>query len=365
MNDKIEARIDPEGDETFDDGEKNSFPRITLRKSLWLGFAAILIGSFLAWFFFKPSPEGPPRKTQVTKAPQLPGNPYEEGTGRSGVYDFFYKVFGGIEDGLDDNPHNLSNVERLDDQNIDPDTLVKDPGTSTSPPVGVQGNKGIDAALALKEKLRHYETENGVPGAAGKTQKAAEYRHSLYDVFGSRVFDRNGNGAGSVYDILVNKKTGKARAIIIREDESRYARDLSAVDFRNVWKQEEGGEAMVKLTEEQIEQDPEFNYADLNKDDYISLRHLQGGQLLDMDGKVAGDIDAVIYQNAEAQNIYFTLRPVLAQYGISKFQIPFDKVKIVESPDGADIQLSKKQTEELARLLFERERAGKEEQKED
>ena len=260
----------------------------------------------------------------------MPGNRYEEGSGRGAVYDFFYKMFGGIDDGLEDSSHNLKRVDHIDDLNINNDEIDYGP----SPELAVEKYAERQAARVA-------------------VSQGDEYRHSVLDVVGSEVFSRRGEMAGNIHDILVHKETGKARAIVVNEDDSRYERDLTALSFKRVQRQQDDGDVLVTVTEEKIEDAPDFTYSSLEDTNYISLRHLRDGQLLDYEGKVAGQIDAVIYQNAEAQNIFFTLRPVLAQHGISKFQMSFEDINIIESPDGLDIKLTKEQTEKLAETMFE------------
>lgn len=123
-------------------------------------------------------------------------------------------------------------------------------------------------------------------------------------------------------------------------------------------RQQSGGDVQSKFTEdkleEKLEEKPEFYYNNnYDNERYFSLRHLRGGQVLDFEGNVAGQIDTVIYENAEAQNIYFSLKPVLNPLNSPvRFGIPYQAVDVIENPDGYDIQLSKKQTINLAEKLY-------------
>lgn len=309
------------------------YARRTIHTVFVFVLVLFLMGAFVGWYFFNPSEEEVETRDvyiQAQTEPQVPGNRYEEGTGRSGVYNFFYRMFGGIEDGLDDNPHNLSNVEHLDDYNLD--------------------NNDFDSNASAALAVERYAEQRA---AQFEALNQDEYRHSVFDVVGSEVYGRKGDRAGTIHDILVNKDTGKAKVIIINDDNSHYERDLTAVKFKKVLKQQEDGDVMMTITEEKIEDKPDFRYSPVEDKNYVSLRHLRDGQLLDFEDKVAGQIDAVIYENAEAQNIYFTLRPVLAQHGISKFFLPFEDINIIESADGYDIKLTKEQTVALAETLFE------------
>ena len=332
-----------------------------------------MIGAFVGWYFLTPSDD----EVKVEKAevvaqvkedsePQLPGNDYEEGTGRSAVYNFFYHVFGGIEDGIENSPHNLKNVEHIDDMNLD-----KQPFSDS--PTGARGN-GLEAALALKKNAR---TASGgrtaarlaqISPAAGNAGGAVtsgsgnsnlsgakpqdQYRHSVYDIVGSEVYNSAGNQIGMIHDILTDKKTGKAKAIIVNN-----GRDLAAIDLSDVTQQQEGEAAVFTVEQEKATETPQFSYESFKENDkYVSLRQLRDGQVIDFDGNPSGDIDAIIYENEEAQNIYFTLRPSLALQGPSKFFMPFKDVNIVKKENGYNIRLNKKQTETLAEMVFERNR---------
>lgn len=351
-----DPRINPNTANIWEDDVYEPYARRTLKAVMLFVLLLIAGGVFIGWYFFTPEEKTIPDDQVVIARvenenvviepkenefsleaelndPQMPGNSYPEETGRSLVYDFFYKMFGGIKHGAEDNPHNLNNVEQLDDFNMDK---------------GAKGNVAV--ALAIDK----YAEEN-----ATATQKEEETapkiipRHSLYDAINSKVYDEDGALSGSLYDILVNKETGQAQAVIVREDETRYGRDLKAIGFERVMKQKTDGDVTLNVTERQVEGAPEFEYETIKRENYVSLRNLQDGQILDYQGEVAGEIDAVIYENAEAGNIYFTLRKALTPNGApSTFSIPFSEVKIVENPDGYDIQLNKEQTEALAATLF-------------
>lgn len=320
--------------------KSQSFVLQSVSKTIGFVIALFLVGAFVGWYFYLPSEEEV-RERQAyieseqrdpslpTPDEQMPGNRYEEDSGRSDVYNFFYKVFGGIEDGLEDNSHNLNNVERLGDLNLD----------------GGHVDHSVSEVLTIKKMAE-------LKAAQLEALNQDNYRHSVFDVVGSEVYGRKGGKVGEVYDILVNKDTGKAKVIVMNDDESRYERDLTALRFKNILKQHKDGGVMMTISEETIEDTPDFLYSSIGDTNYISLRALRDGQLLDFEGKVTGQIDAVIYENAEAHNIYFTLRPNLAQRVVTKFFLPFDEAQIIESIDGYDIKLTEEQTVELAEQLF-------------
>ena len=303
-----------------------------------VGLALVLVGAFVGWSIFSPDDDEQvivraeenltPQQTLAVQNQEMPGNDYEDGTGRSAIYNFFYKIFGGIEEGLEDSPHNLNNVEHLDDRNL---------------------NAGTNTLLPVKS-----EQASAQQAYQARSQATVTYKNSLSNIVGSDVFGNKGEVAGEVFDIIVHKKTGQAQAIIINDD-STNARSLSAVGFKQVLKQNEEGDVTLTVSEDIVKKEPAFDYSSLENTNYVSLRNLQDGQLLDYEGKVAGQIDGIIYENAEVQNIYFTLRPILVQnnaQNASTFQLPFKEINIIKNNDGYDIKLDKEQTQALAKSLF-------------
>jgi hypothetical protein len=109
----------------------------SIKAILW--FLAIVIGvsMFFGWYMFGHDNNGqdieerPP--SEIARIDEkMPGNRYPEGSGRSGVYDFFYQMFGGIEDGLEDSPHNTKNVEWIDELNMEGDHIIGTPSPYTA-----------------------------------------------------------------------------------------------------------------------------------------------------------------------------------------------------------------------------------------
>jgi sporulation protein YlmC with PRC-barrel domain len=332
-----DPRMDPNTANVIDHDLNQSFTQRSLRAIAGIAIALFCLGGIVSWFFMGDhTVDDNIDNTDVTVSQQMdtsnqaPGNEYAEGSGRSATYDFFYAMFGGIEEGLEDNPHNLKNVEHIDQMNFDADEVMS--GT-TSP------------SLALKDATAAKATN-------AQVRSKTIYRHSMHDVVGSRVIDKNGKNAGEIYDVMVNKETGAGKAIIIQEDESYYERDLKAIGFKAVDKKQKDGDTFLTITEDALEKKQEFEYTEGMKEKYVSLRRLSDGELIDFEGNVAGNIEAVIYQNAEAQNIYFSLRPGLTGKNTPDFSLPFEEVKIIESPDGLDIQLNEEQTKALAKMLF-------------
>lgn len=203
--------------------------------------------------------------------------------------------------------------------------------------------EGAGDQAFIEQDLKYYAMEM----AEGRE------KYSLDRIMSGEVTDAEGRRAGKVHDILIHKETGKATAIIVRKDGSYYDRDLSVLTFGHVKKQAEDGDVEMTVTKDSIEEQNAFTYNDLNQDAYISLKDLKDGQILDYEGNVVGSINTILYQNAEATKIYFTLAANMQQPARPKtFALSYDNIEIVRNPDGFDIQLSKDQTEALAEDIY-------------
>lgn len=175
--------------------------------------------------------------------------------------------------------------------------------------------------------------------------------HSLNDILDSEVIGQDGIKAGNVHDILVNRSTGMAQAIIMREDESLYGQDLAAFQFNRVQKQQENGNVYLTVPGDTAQ--GAFTYANIKNTDYISLRTLIDGQLLDYEGSVVGRIRDITYENAAAQLVYFQLAEHMVPAGKADlFSFPFNRLTVINSPDGYDIQMTRAQTQVLADYLY-------------
>lgn len=189
----------------------------------------------------------------------------------------------------------------------------------------------------------------------GQQQKLAQasrgYDESLFEIIGAEVEDSQGKRTGDIYDIIVERHTGEAQALIINDEETRTQHDLHNLDFENISAQSESGHVRLELKEEQVENKPLFDYQNDLNSQYISLRRLRAGQVQDDRGVLVGQIDAVRYQNAQAQGVIIDLKPALDD-SKRHFYIPFSEVNINESEGGLDIKLTTEQTRALADMLF-------------
>lgn len=324
----MDPKMDPNTSSVYDHDTKIVFANrsIVAVATLFIG-VVFIIGLIIWWFFGAPTGFSGHKKVvqqdgqTVVINTQEPGNRYEEDTGRSAVYDFFYNVFGGARDGLRENPLAIDNLDE-------------------------GGGASIGQDLAYLELVAR--------ATAAKMQSMDDgYRRSLFDVVGSNVIGAEGEEAGEIHDILIDKKTGQAHALILDKDGLSRTRDLTALKFNKVDVQNPGGSALLNVTDGFVEGKDSFTYDENDKKSYISLRHLRAGQIIDYNGNVAGQVDAIIYENAEAQRIFFELKPRLVPQGKPAiFGLAYEDARIVTRPDGYDVILDKEQTELLAETLF-------------
>lgn len=293
--------------------ENQPYAQRSVRAFTIILFVVLAVGGFVTWYFFISPDNGTPVNSQAA-AQRAPGNEYDPQTGQSSFYNFFHKVFSGIGDGLDTSRMNIG----------EPDDEFR--------------LEALSEVEQQAEKLAP-RLDDG-------------FQYSMKDVVGSRVMGEDGNQAGQVHDIVIDKETGEAQAIIVDKDGTYHNQGLSRLTFENVQVQDPSGAVLATLSGDDLGEKPRFSYADMG-DKYISLRHLRDGQVLDHNGDVAGQVSTVIYQNAEVQRVLFALKPSLTGgRDVGLFGFPYENVTVVENPDGYDIQLTEEQTRSLASSLY-------------
>ena len=177
------------------------------------------------------------------------------------------------------------------------------------------------------------------------------YRMSFYDVLNGDIISSEGENAGNLHDIIIDKETGEAKAIVIEKDKRVFDRELGTLSFSQVLSQEPDGDTQLTITETTLDAKTEFDYANIDYNQYISLRSLEDGQVIDDKSEYVGEIDALIYQNAEVQDVYFYVDPSLTPHGRANLvKIPFDELNVVKNASGFDIQLSTEKNQRISRI---------------
>lgn len=300
------SNMDDPNAPVFDHEHKQPYAKRTVRYIFFIVFLFIATGVFAVWYF------GDPYDTQDGRNnTRTADNPYNEDTGRGTVYAFFRNIFEGTGDGVKRSNLNL-------------------PGNQT--------RQTIEAIATLHDNADKIANQDD------------GYNYSLADVAGRYVMDSTGQRLGHIEDIIVNQETGEAKAVIVNESGLSNYQDLNKLSYSDILQTDHEGNILASIN---TFAGKEFDYNDL-EEGFISLRFLRFGQVLDDNGQTAGNIRAIIYENAEARKIFFGLDRALASGDkILEFGIPFEDVEIVRSADGYDVQLTEEQTRMLARSVLE------------
>lgn len=91
-----------------------------------------------------------------------------------------------------------------------------------------------------------------------------------------------------------------------------------------------------------------------NKDD-VNMRLLENAQIIDFEGNLTGEVDAVIYKDKDVEHIYFELQPAIApQEQPRVYSLPYEDANIMEAEDGTyKILLNEEQTAAVASILLQ------------
>lgn len=146
-------------------------------------FILFVTGAFITWLFTKPdtSPPNevatteyvaPPKTTQNTNDPK-----------NTGVYGFFYQMFAGIENGLDDSPHNINNIEQIDQMNI---------------------KGGIQSALADDNIIKNPSNVDNESSNDKIEKTIIEETTNAGSMINKTVYDSDGNEIGTI-DTLIKE----------------------------------------------------------------------------------------------------------------------------------------------------------------
>jgi sporulation protein YlmC with PRC-barrel domain len=231
-------------------------------------------------------------------------------------------------------------------------------GIGGAPDTAGDTSAGVKASLAIDHAEDSAAGTVQAPSSQGISQNTTistpvVIPGAITDIINSVVVDENGQRVGTIYDILVDRHSGLATRVIINGGQPGYQGiDLSEVHFNQVAAQSASGAMRISTSAASVKASQPFDYAQMPKDQYVSLRGLEGSVVLDDQAKSAGQVNAVTYANGSAQNIVYTV-PAVVQGGHSvSFVIPYEAIRIITSPAGQAIQLSHAQTAAMAATLF-------------
>lgn len=202
------------------DKDAHSYVSSIFQAILWIGAALLLAFFMLGFSFTWPTPNQRPPETQAPKTQeksatqtnnQLPDFSEEEqerkdGRQMSGVYRFFYMAFSGIEDGIDDNPQNLNNVENLDQLNIK--TEPQSNGVYLS---GAKPNINTVKMASAQKRPPQQQSQNQQP-----EQNTTESDVNL-NYFNGKILDFEGNIAGDISAIKVKNGEVEGYSFVLKD----------------------------------------------------------------------------------------------------------------------------------------------------
>ena len=142
-------------------------------------------------------------------------------------------------------------------------------------------------------------------------------------------------------------------AILVDTNNRYYGSPLRALSYEEVLSQNKEGDIKTITSKDNLESRAAFDYQNLNDGQYVSLKLLQDGQILDFENRVVGSVEAIEYKDAKAQNVYIRLDPNYVPKGKEDvYRIPFNDLASVKGKAGYNMKLSETQTRDLAEYLF-------------
>jgi sporulation protein YlmC with PRC-barrel domain len=218
------------------------------------------------------------------------------------------------------------------------------------------GDEGSDVAEIIRMLLPSLtdNKDRNTPSFYRPVVKKNEVEGSFVDLTYQSIKGNDGETVGLINDILVDPETGKADKIIYTrpDTEDQANPKLSSVDYRYVLVQEQDGDIQVNIDGNVLKNSYEFKYTPDILKQYISLKYLRQGDVIDDFDKTVGRIIAVIYRNNKIEQIYVALSKNLASGKDRLFSVPFEAAHIIHEQDGFDLHLTKAQTESLAAQLY-------------
>jgi sporulation protein YlmC with PRC-barrel domain len=286
---------------------------------VWIAAGLIIFGFFIGWWGTDDPPETENQivENQIVSGPQYTPPPART-TMRSEreerpLYWFFRDLFGGIDDGLTEG--RLEMQEQVSDVEMN-----------------LTGN-GNDNLIFLDR----------LTDARASSPESPVRRRSIRAIIDSPVTDSEGRRAGSVYDILIDPSTGAAEIIIVEMGGKQIA-----MSYDRVMRQTPQGNTLVDADGRRLVQRTDFDYTPDDLRGNMSLRMLTHGQVLDVDGNAMGQIGSVIFENGRVQEVYFKVRRAMTPTPRETYLIPLRETKLIQNPDGYDVQLDAEQTRAIA-----------------
>lgn len=216
------------------------------------------------------------------------------------------------------------------------------------------GTGAKDAHFLIKDYIAAETTNN----------TGVDYRRTASALFDQPLYNTRNEEIGVVEDVLVDKNDGSAKMVVFSPKGSQELY-WEKVDQLALFTPPAGDAATgVDATDAQAVKAKaapktynNFKYDLPDMSNYLSLRRLNEGQVMDMDGKFVGNIDAVMYQKGDARHLIFMLNSGARGTASSiPFYLPFDKAVFRDNPESGaiDIALNEEQTRAVAETFFEK-----------
>lgn len=325
----------------YDHRTKTSYGRRTFNWIVGPIIAILLVGAFVIWYFFPIANTDAPSNDQSTS--ELPMEAEQSGDmGQSAMHSFFYEIFSGIDKGLEDNSMNKS----LDYHNARLNN--SEPSSNAQQVIAIRER--------LKEQARSFSIQGEEKDGSSVFNKANHPEYPIIDLIGSDVYSSQKALIGKLHDILIDKDSGLARSIIIENDgKAQRHFDASKISYQNIFGIESDGDIILKISENRVEDKPNYTYEQIDRENIVSLRLLKNAEIYDYTGAQAGQVEALFYDDASLEKIYFTLKSKFydaSSKNKAPIKIFFSDIKLKVNDGMMSIQLSKEQTETLADFLF-------------
>jgi len=203
--------------------------------------------------------------------------------------------------------------------------------------------QGIASALGASGPI---SSSASIDGNAISYFRKRAYPNSLPDTVGNYVFAKNGEIAGRVYYVVVDKQSGDLEKLVVGEQITDDKLELLSLPAGDVAFVNSQGNVRMSIDEETLEEKGE---PIIEEQSELSLRTLREANVYDHEGRLTGRVSEVTYRNEEAQRIYFSLvNDTRVEGAPSTFSIPYDDAMIETKDKNLHIYLKPAQTAAIA-----------------
>ncbi len=246
---------------------------------------------------------------------EQPSNPYPEKSNRNSIFDFFGHIF----DDMFEGDHLTNNIDLS--------------GTEAD----------VSDTVQLNDYYQFVENNNA---------DQAQFRNSVKYSLGKSIYGLEGDVVGDIHDILIHPETNMIKFLVFDENTGYDDRDLETVQFDKIFETQKDGDVVLESASDTVDTNDDIGTIADKYADYISLKSLENGVLLDFEGEKTGKIQHVIIERDKVERVYISLDPFLApDLRGQLLSFNFDKADVVKSSEGFNIKLSTDQTFDLLKHI--------------